>query len=92
MANLFKNDLHDLNQHGNDQNEGDGLHELQMERNQQQRFDHVGEERGDGHNEGDGHAHSQRRLRFFGDAQERADAKELGHHEVVDQNAANDDQ
>ena len=92
MTQLFQRQLHDLHQRGNHQNESDGLHKFQMQRDQQIIFDNVSEKRGDSHDESNGQSHAQRSFGLLGNAEERTDAQKLRHDKVVDQHTSHYDQ
>ena len=83
----LQEDLQDLHQPRDDQDEHDGAQIGYAVGDQQEVVDARGHEARDGHHEDDRAAHAQGGLGGFGDAQEGADAENLGQHEVVDQNA-----
>ena len=80
---LFQEHFHELNQRRNHQNEGDGLHVFQAQGHQNPGIDHVAEQRRNGHDEGNGHAHAGSGLHLAAHAQEGAAAQKLGENKVV---------
>src|SRR5699024_4473585 len=84
-------DLDELDQHGDDQDKDDGLQVAQARRAKDEDLDGEGDGRRHEHDKDDRARHTQRGVQFFGDAQERADAKELHQHVVVDQDHAEED-
>ena len=86
-ADFLQDDLHHLHQGGDDEDEGDGLHEfVQPQGNQDVLVHEPGHQGGQGQHEDDGCAHAQGRGGFLGGAQEGANAQELAEDHIVDQN------
>ena len=84
---LLQEHFHELHQTGDDQDEGHGLHELQVQRDEDQ-VHQVAECGGQTHNEGHGRAHAHGGVDLLGHAQEGAAAQELGKDKVIGQDSA----
>ena len=87
---LLQEHFHNLNQGGNDQNEGNGLHVLQVQCHQNQ-VNTIANGRSQGHNEGNSHAHAQSGIDLLGNAHEGADTVELHQNKVLAQKGSNQD-
>ena len=91
-ADFLQDDLHHLHQGGDDEDEGDGLHEfVQPQGNQDVLVHEPGHQGGQGQHEDDGCAHAQGRGGFLGGAQEGADAQELCQYYIVDKDSTDNE-
>ena len=82
---FLQDDLHHLHQGSDDEDEGDGLQEGQLQGNQDVLVRQPCHESGQGQHEDDGSAHTQCGRGLLRGAQEGADTQELGEDHIVDQ-------
>ena len=83
--------LDELYQRGDDQNEHSGLHVADAVRVQQQVLDGPGRGSCQDHDEDNGYGHTDGRVQFLGNAQERADAQEAHQDVVIGKDCCHDD-
>ena len=88
---LLEEHLDELHQRGDDQNVGHGLHEGQAHGNQNELIDGPTDGGGQAHDEDNRQPHAGGSLDLFGNTHEGADAQELGHNKVIDQDGAQGD-
>ena len=84
---FFKHHFQDLHQTCNDENKNYGFQILQPERHKNILIEREGNERGDRHDEYDRHAHAERGLHLFGNAEKRTNTEKLHQYKIVYENS-----